>query len=434
MPKRSLFKLILLSLISLGTVIICAALFVTESSRRSAASSPGVPAAMIYACFIVYPLLSACVGLISGTGGHYLCFLPAACAFLMSIGTLSLTMIFPYAIIGCVFFAISYYISRFLRAHGQSELHVDLTAILSSLILIGIIFCYLLSNRRNMLPIALLFWAVCTTALVFRYKLKPLPARTLDTLSRPLGTFLVIMAYTLTAALLLCPLDALDLMEYEAPLFFTVPLCLVGYPLIFILTGAAAGSHPRKLWPVPLAAIAVLFALSNCFDSLILSLRSFSNIEYYVRNSVTTMLVYIALGYLAMLLSWLFFWNNPETYVPRLWAALGTLAAGPLLYGASYVPGFLWGHPLWGEALWYILHLSLAATVGILSGGNIRRYILMPFLPLLVTYIQVYPPVIPGTQPKLPWELGKSWAVICFFVCTLCMLLKFFLEPKNKSV
>ena len=432
MPKRSLIKLILLSLISLGTVIICATLFVTESSRRSAAGTPGVPAAMIYACFIVYPLLSACVGLVSGTGGHYLCFLPAVCAFLMSIGTLSLAMIFPYAIIGYVFFAISYYISRFLRAHGQSELHVDLTAILSSLTLIGIIFCYLLSNRRNMLPIAL-FWAACTTALVFRYKLKPLPSRTLDTLSRPLGTFLVIMAYTLTAALLLCPLDALDLMEYEAPLFFTVPLCLVGYPLIFILTGAAAGSHARKLWPVPLAAVAVLFALSNCFDSPILSLRSVSSMAYYVRNSVTTMLVYTALGYFAMLLSW-FFWKNPETYVPRLWAALGILAAGPLLYGASHVPVFLWGHPLWGEALWYILHLSLAATVGILSGGNIRRYILMPFLPLLVTYIQVYPPVIPGTQPKLPWELGKSWAVICFFACALCMLLKFFLEPKNKSV
>lgn len=253
-------------------------------------------------------------------------------------------------------------------------------------------------------------------------------------LSKPLGVFVRISAYALLAALLLCPLDALDMYtEYEAPLFFTVPLCLLLYPLMFIVTGAAAGRYPRKLWPVPLAVLLILFALSNCFDSYILSLRWVSDMENYIRNLAATMLVYAALGYLAMLLSWLFFWKREDLYVPRFLLALGILTTGPLIFGAAYIPGFCWGHPLWGEALWYAMHLGLAAAVGILSGRDMGRCFFMPLFPLLVTYMQVCPPVLPGSQPKLPRELGESWDVICFFIGAACMLASFFVKLIRKS-
>ena len=395
--------------------------------------------ALAEAAVVLFPILCACVGLMSGVRGRHSRLVPAAAALLMSVaafafGTIIHALIYTavYAAIGYAFFAVSRLMGRFLRARGRSGPYLDLTAMLSFCMLTAILLCYFISKRWYMLPIALLFWAACTAALMFRYKLRRLPVRALDILSKPLGVFILTAAYILTASLLLCPLDALDTLEkYESPLFFTVPLGLIFYPLIFLLTGIAAGRFPKKLWPVPLAVLAILFTVSNCYGRGLFAIGFYSDMDYYMRHIVFTMLVYVGLGYLAMLLSRVFFRNRPEPLIPRFWVALGTLAAGPLIFGAAYIPGFCWGHPLWGELLWYILHLGLAVTVGILSGGNIRRYVLMPFLPLLVTYMQICPPVVPSTQPKLPWALGEAWAVVCFFVCYLCMLLKFFLKPKN---
>lgn len=381
MPKRSLIKLLILSLVSLGTVITCTVLYAADIHRLGEAGTPGVPRVLVLAYFIIYPALCVCVGSVSGTEGRYMGFLPAAVALLISLCVFNLGIVFPYAALGYASFAISYFMSRFLRAHGGLERCVQ------------------------------------------------------DTLSKPLGIFILTTAYALAASLLLCPLDALDTFEkYEAPLFFTVPLGLIYYPLIFIITGAAAGRFPKKLWPVPLAVFAILFAVSNCYGSGIFALGYWNDADYYMRQVVPIMLVYLGLGYFALLLSRVFFWNRPELLIPRFWVALGTLAAGPLIFGVAYIPGFCWGHPLWGELLWYLLHLGLAVTVGILSGRNIKRYVLMPFFPLLVTYIQIYPPVIPGTEPKLPLDLGEKWCVICFFACALCMLLKPLLKPKNKRV
>ncbi len=379
MPRRALIKIIILSLVSLGTVVLFTVLSLVEIERRRQANMIGVPGPLLAACFIVYPLLSAAVGLVSGTEGHYMCFMPVALAFVISVASmLQLGLIFPYAVIGYVCFALSYFVSRFLRARGGLVQFV---------------------------------------------------------LSRPLGALLVMTAYVLMAALLLCPLDALDMMgDYQSPMFFTVPLVLVGYPLLFILTGAVAGRFPKRLWPVPLVALAVLLAVGNCFEGGLFSVGSFSDMSYYIKQNVPAMLVYVGLGYTAMFLSRAFFWNNPECYTERLLGALSALAMGPLIYGAANVPGFLWGHPLWGETLWYALHLGLAAAVGVLAGRDIWRCFLMPFIPLLVTYIQMGPPVAPGTEPKLPPALGERWAVICFFACALCMLLKFFLQPKDKRV
>lgn len=263
--------------------------------------------------------------------------------------------------------------------------------------------------------------------------------RVRDILSNPRGVFVLITVYSLFTSLLLCPLDALDMLtDYNSPMFFTVPLGLLLYPMMFIVTGAAAGRYPKKLWPVPLAVLLVLFAMSNIFGSYILAVSTWSrDIGYYIRNSVFTMLVYAALGYFAMLLSWLFSRKREELYSPRFWAVLGIFAMGPLTFGAAYIPGFCWGHPLWGEALWYLMHLGLAAVAGILSGRDIRRYFFMPLFPLLVTYMQICPPVLPGSQPKLPWELGESWDVICFFIGVACMLASFYikliLDRKSKA-
>lgn len=244
--------------------------------------------------------------------------------------------------------------------------------------------------------------------------------------------FLLLSAYALAASLLLCPLDALDMLtEYRSPLFFTVFLCLVLYPLMFIVTGAAAGMRPGKLWPVPIAVLAVLFAVSNCFGSHILSIGWTSDMEYYIRNSGAIMLAYVGLGYLAMLIAWLFFQGRQELYASRFWAVLAVTAMGPLTFGAAYIPGFCWGHPLWGEALWYLMHLGLAAAVGVFSGGDIRRRFMLPIFPFLVTHFQIGPPVLPGSQPKLPWWLGESWACICLAVGILCALCKALLKPRQ---
>lgn len=112
-----------------------------------------------------------------------------------------------------------------------------------------------------------------------------------------------------------------------------------------------------------------------------------------------------------------------------LLAVLGILAMGPLTYGAAYVPVCLWGHPLWGEALWYLMHLGLAAAVGIFSGTDVRRYFFMPIFPFLVTYMQIGPPILPGSQPKLPWALGEAWCCICLAAGILCMLVKACFKP-----
>ena len=264
MPKRSLIKLLILSLVSLGTVITCTVLYAADIHRLGEAGTPGVPRVPVLAYFIIYPALCVCVGSVSGTEGRYMGFLPAAVALLISLCVFNLGIVFPYAALGYASFAISYFMSRFLRARGGLERCVQ------------------------------------------------------DTLSKPLGIFILTTAYALAAALLLCPLDALDTFEkYEAPLFFTVPLGLIYYPLIFIITGAAAGRFPKKLWPVPLAVLAILFAVSNCYGSGIFALGYWNDADYYMRQVVPIMLVYLGLGYFALLLSRVFFWNRPELLIPR---------------------------------------------------------------------------------------------------------------------
>lgn len=384
MPKRPVIKIIMLSLATLGTVVICTAINRAESARMMAADSPGVPGSVLAAGFIVYPLLCALTGLVCGRD-RWLRFVPAAVALAAAIAMLELAMVLPYAAVGYLFFFISRLFDKPSADGKQAGTIVKMSVVARDIFV---------------------------------------------RLSKPSGFFALLTAYALLAFLLLCPLEALDMLtEYQSPMFFTVPLGLIHYPIMFTVTGAAAGRYPKKLWPVPIVVMAAMFAISNCFDSCVLSLRGVSDMEYYIRNSVTTMLVYADLGYLAMLLSWLFFWKREELCVPRLLAVLGILAMGPLTYGAAYVPVCLWGHPLWGEALWYLMHLGLAAAVGIFSGTDVRRYFFMPIFPFLVTYMQIGPPILPGSQPKLPWALGEAWCCICLAAGILCMLVKACFKP-----
>ena len=53
MPKRSLIKLLILSLVSLGTVITYTVLYAADIHRLGEAGTPGVPRVLVLAYFII---------------------------------------------------------------------------------------------------------------------------------------------------------------------------------------------------------------------------------------------------------------------------------------------------------------------------------------------------------------------------------------------
>lgn len=387
MPKRPVIKIIVLSLITLGTVIICTAINRAESARLMAADSPGVPGSLLTAGFIVYPLLCALTGLVCGRDRRWLRFVPATAALAASFAMRELAMVLPYGAVGYLFFFIAGLIDKPPAAGKQSGATVKLSALI-----------------------------------------KDIYAR----LSKPSGVFALLTAYSLLAAALLCALDAAQLPEGENPLYFTSTLGLIIYPVLFIVTGTAAGS--LLLWYMPPVTLAALIIVSNIYGGgfLSLTLNRF-DFFYYISQTLPIMAGYLFLGYVSLFLSRCAVWKRPGLHI-RTSAILGAVGLYILAYGVIHIPGFCWGHPFWCEVLWYLVHLGMAVLLGVCSGLEMGQLFFLPLLPPLIANIFSGPPPIYGIEARIPRSAARAWPVVCFFVGYSCMLAAFFIKRKlNKK-
>lgn len=383
MPRRSVLKIVFLALITLVTIVICTAAERAESARLMAEDSPGVPGSVMVAGFIVYPLLCALAGFVSGRDRRWLYYIPVAVALVVSLSVNELAMTLPYGTVGYIF----YFISDF----------------------------YYVPPITEKLPGVVV-------------KLSTVVKDILAGLSKPSGVSALLTAYSILAAAMLCALEAAELPDGENPMYFTSTLGLIIYPVLFIVTGAAAGSF--KLWRIPPVTLAALVIVSNIYGGGFLSLAfNRFDIFYYVSRVLPIMAGYLLVGYASLFLSRCAVWKRPGRHI-RTPALLGAAGLYILAYGVIHIPGFCWGHPFWCEVLWYLAHLGMAVLLGACSGLEMGQLFFLPLLPPLISNIFGGPPPIYGIEARIPHSAAKAWPLVCLLVGYACMLAVFLIRRK----
>lgn len=247
-------------------------------------------------------------------------------------------------------------------------------------------------------------------------------------LGSPKLLLILLILYSLTTAVLLLAWENLHVqlpVEKNPLAVFIVPLVLCYYPMLYLVTGIAAGRHFKRLWFFPLLLTGILVLLGGGFPYTTFHFEPDNLKEWwYTQNYCGTWLIYTGIGLFTSLLSYGVIWSQEIEFH----GAWGVLAAA-----AGIVPLFAGLHLLaWhnffrvSELLWYGYFLGSSLALGWLAGKRPRSRWYAPAVPAALGWV-FYP--MPAAYDlfrvirlPLPWE---KLPLLCLAVGVGTMLLRF---------